>query len=169
MVRKVRPARFIRHLAALVRDDPQPTRTWTFDECGYTQTPYGLLLGLPTHALVYWQAVTTARPGDPGTGPEEPVHATPPPALTMPTLPTHGLTQIRQVEQYMGALLTQPGNTETETVRLYGDWERAAAVPYGLGVRFHNGSRICLYARHCLPAEHTLTQGEQAFRRRDVI
>ena len=169
MVRKVRPARFVQHLMNLVHQDPQPTGAWTFEECGYTATPYGLVLGLPTRALVYWQTCATAWPGESYDSPEQPARGQPPPAMTMPTLPTVQMTPLVNVERYMGALLTGCANEETAAVELYADRPRPGAIPYGLNVRFHNGARIFLYARHCLPAGRGYTEGDAPFRRRDAI
>lgn len=170
MVRNVRPARFAAHLLRLVREDPQPTGAWTFEEAGYTQCPYGLVLGLPTGAAVYLQCVATAWPGDDYMRPEQPVCGEPPPPMTMPLLPApQGVTQMVQVERYLGALLTGDGHRELASVELYADRERPGAVPYGLNAAFHNGSRIFLYARHCFPPGHQLTRGDAPFRRRDGI
>lgn len=170
MVRMVRPARFAQHLLDLVRADPQPTGAWSFGECGYTACPYGLVLGLPSRALVYWQCCATSWPGESYDDPEQPAHGPPPPALSMPTLPEAGLTQMAHVEGYVGALLTasrQEG--ELRAVELYANREQPGSVPYGMNLRWHNGSSVYLYARHCLPTGRQLTEGDAAFRRRDVI
>lgn len=170
MVRMVRPARFAQHLLDLVRADPQPTGAWHFTECGYTRAPYGIVLGLPSRALVYWQCVATSWPGEDYGQPEQPAHGPPPPAQSMPTLPEAGLTQMLLVERYLGALLTASRDDgELRTVELYGDRERPGAVAYGMNLRWHNGSSVFLYARHCLPVDRQLTEGDAPFRRRDVI
>jgi hypothetical protein len=170
MVPKVRTARFAQHLMDLVRADPQPTGAWTFQECGYTACPFGIVLGLPTRAFVYWQGVATARPGESYDDPEQPAHGPPPAALTMPTLPQAGLTQMIQVEGYVGALLTAAqGEGELRAVELYANREKPGSVPYGMNLRWHNGASIYLYARHCIPAGQQYRDGETAFRRRDVI
>lgn len=156
------------HLLALVAADAQPTDARTFTDCGYTQTPYGLVLRLPTGALVYWQTVATAWPGDDYGKPEQPAHGPPPTPLSMPVLPTAGITRMVQVERYAGALLTS-GDTEVASVALYADKPKPGAIPYGLTVRFHNGSVIYLYARHMFPAGHDLRPGDAPFRRRDAI
>lgn len=170
MVRKVRPARFAQHLLHLVRADPQPTGAWTLDECGYTQVRYGIVLGLPTRALVYWQSAANPPPGDHYDQPEQPAYGPPPPALTMPVLPDRALTQMGQVERYVGALLTASRDEgELRAVELYADRDPAPSVPYGMTLRWHNGASIYLYARHCLPVDRQLTEGDQPFRRRDVI
>lgn len=169
MVRMVRPARFVQHLTDLVRADPQPTAAWSFADCGYTQTSCGLVLGLPTRALVYWQTCATAWPGENYADPEQPAQGVPPPAMSMPVLPVQQITPMVNVERYMGALLTGCANEETSAVELYADRPHGGAIPYGLNVRFHNGARIFLYARHCLPAGQELTGADAAFRRRDAI
>lgn len=170
MVRMVRPARFAQHLLDLIRADDQPTGAWSFAECGYTACPYGVVLGLPSRALVYWQAVATSWPGESYDNPEQPAHGPAPPALTRPVLPATGLTQMTQVEGYVAALLTasrQEG--ELRVLERYADRERPGSVAYGMNLRFHNGASIYLYARHCLPSGHQLREGDAAFRRRDVI
>lgn len=169
MVPKVRPARFVQHLADLVRADPQATAAWTFAECGYTQTAYGLVLGLPTRALVYWQVVGALGPGERFEDPEQPARGVPPPSMSMPALPQASMIPMVTVERYVGALLTGAQDKETSAVSLYADRPVGRGVPYGLNVRFHNGARIFLYARHCVPAGGQLVPGEAAFRRRDAV
>lgn len=170
MVRMVRPARFAQHLRDLIRADDQPTGAWSFEECGYTACPFGVVLGLPSRALVYWQGVATSWPGESYDNPEQPAFGPPPRALTRPTLPPTGLTQMVQVEGYVAALLTaDQGEGELRALERYADREKPGAVAYGMNLRFHNGAAIYLYARHCLPVGRQLTEGDAPFRRRDVV
>lgn len=169
MVPKVRPARFVQHLIDLVRADNQPSAAWTFAECGYTQTAYGLVLGLPTRALVYWQAVGALPAAERFEDAEQPVRGMPPPPMSMPVLPQASMTPMVTVERYVGALLTGAQDKETAGVELYADRLRNRGIPYGLNVRFHNGAKVFLYARHCVPAGGKLVPGEEAFRRRDAV
>jgi hypothetical protein len=169
MVPKVRPARFVQHLIDLVRADPQPTAAWTFAECGYTQTAHGLVLGLPTRALVYWQACGALGPGERFENAEQPVRGMPPPPMSMPQLPAMATTAMVTVERYVGALLTGAQDKETSAVSLYADRPIGRGVPYGLNVHFHSGAKVFLYARHCVPAGGQIMPGEDAFRRRDGV
>jgi len=170
MVPKMRPARFAQHLLGLIRADDQPTHAWSFQECGYTACPYGVVLGTPSRALVYWQTVATSWPGESYDNPEQPAYGPPPPALTRPVLPESGLTQMVHVEGYVAALLTASRDEgELRVLERYADREKPGSVAYGMNLRFHNGAAIYLYARHCLPVDHRLTEHDRAFRPRDVI
>lgn len=161
----MRPARFAAFLQQLIRDDPQQTGAWPLAECGYTACPYGVVLGLPTRALVYLQGVSVPPPGESGgADAERVVHGTPPPPIRAPDLATAGLTPMVNVERYLGALITGAQCTEVAAVELYADREKAGAVPHGLNVRFHSGARICLYVRHAVPAGRQLRDGEKPFR-----
>lgn len=166
----MRPPRLQEHLAHLVHTDPQPTAARLFRAMGYTGSPYGLVLTLPTGALVYFQCAGTAWAGDDYSKPDRIEYGTPPPPISMPTLPTGtALTPLVQVERYLGALLTGAACGEVATVELYADRPRLGAVPYGLNVTFHNGAKGFVYARHCVPAGRVLMDGDTPFRRRDSI
>lgn len=166
----MRPPRLQEHLSYLVNADPQPTSARLLGHCGYTTVPYGIVLTLPTGALVYFQCAGTAWAGDDYSKPDRIEYGTPPPLISMPTLPTgSALTPLVQVERYLGALLTGAACGEVATVALYADRPRLGAVPYGLNVSFHNGARGFVYARHCVPAGRVLAGGDAPFRRRDSI
>lgn len=170
MVRDVRPARFETHLLQLIRDDPQPTGAWTFAACGVSDPPLGVVLGLPTGALVYLQCAALPYTGDHYDRPEQPATGPAPQPLSMPVLPSPaGLTPLVLVERYLGALLTADTGGELALLELYADRDKPTSVPHGLTAIFHNGSRIFLYARHCVPAGRQLNGGEAPFRRRDSI
>ena len=170
MVRNVRPTRFEPHLLQLIREDPQPTGAWTFAECGLSDPPMGVVLGLPTRALVYLQCVASPWPGDRYDQPEQVQYGDLPPPLSMPVLPSPaGLTGMVLVERYLGSLLTGHQGGELAAVELYADRAKPGAIPYGLNATFHNGSRIFLYARHCIPAGRQLGDHDAPFRRRDSI
>lgn len=170
IVPTMRPPRLQEHLAYLVRADPQPTEARLFRDTGYTDPPYGVVLSLPTGALAYLQCVGSAWPGDDYSKPDRIDYGPPPPAMTMPLLPTgSALTPLVLVERYLGALLTGAGCGEVATVDLYADRPRRGAVPHGLNVGFHNGAKGFVYVRHCVPAGRVLMPGDTPLLRRDSI
>lgn len=160
----MRPARFAAFLQQLIRDDPQDTGAWPLAECGYTGCPHGVVLGLPTRALVYLQCVASSPPGQQPGQEEQVVHGPPPPPIRAPDLAVAGLTPVVNVERYLGALLTGAQYPEVAAVELYADRPKQGAVPHGLNVRFHSGARIFLYVRHQVPAGRQLGEYDKPFR-----
>lgn len=160
----MRPARFAAFLQQLIRDDPQQTGAWPLAECGYTACPYGVVLGLPTRALVYLQCVASSPPGQRPDEEELVVHGAPPPPIRAPDLAVAGLTPMVNVERYLGALITGAQHLEVAEVKLYADREKQGAVPHGLNVRFHSGARIYLYVRHQVASGRQLAPHDKPFR-----
>jgi hypothetical protein len=150
-------------LADLIALDPQPTVTWSFADAAYTGAPFGLVLGLPTRAFVYLQAVG-AHPGDDHSRPERPVYGTPLPPMRCPTLPASGMTNLVDVQRYLGSLLCGAACAELAAVELYADRDRSHAVPHGLTTRWHNGGAVFLYFRHYVSTGRSLPEEERPFR-----
>lgn len=165
----MRPARFAPFLGELVAADGQDTAAVALADVGYTACPYGLVLRVPSGALVYLQVVTVSSTGHSVCVPERPVHGPAPVRMSEVVLPGAGLTALTNVERYLGALLTGPQCAEVRGVELFADRERPGAVPHGLTVWFHCGERAYVYARHCVTAGRELGHGARPFHRLDRV
>jgi hypothetical protein len=62
---------------------------------------------------------------------------------------------MRDLEQWLKALVINSGSREIDRVQAYSEAERAGTHPYGLAITWHNGGAAFAHLVHTLPAGRT--------------
>ncbi|MEU5426869.1 hypothetical protein AB0H73_14865 [Streptomyces olivoreticuli] len=116
--------------------------------------PYGLKITFTSGAQI-WSAITyNAAPGEKADEPEVPIEAEPPAEVPYPELLQGGKIPVRGAELYLAAALLNSNCPEITEVHGYSHSESPNINP-GLGVKFHNGSRIHMVFEHALRSGQT--------------
>ncbi|MDA2812522.1 hypothetical protein O4J56_17900 [Nocardiopsis sp. RSe5-2] len=157
----MRAHRFQDWLLGLINQDGDPaiTQAATFEQSGYTDRPFGIVLSLTSGGQVYLQVVRGSAGDGSDKLDEEPIVEGEPPAAVA-AHPIGGGGQIRSadVEGYLAALVTNAGSREVSGVERFSErTTKAYSDPQRFGVKvfFHSKAAISLLF------VHTLRSGDQ--------
>lgn len=127
---------------------------------------------LATGAQIYLQWVGGAPPtGAAPAGEPDPAVTGPAPApVQVPELATRGHLRTADVEQHLAALLANGGHDQIVDVSGYSTDPKLGSdtQPYGIRVRFHDGSEVYALFRYTLPRGAAPSSGGEFKQREEV-
>ncbi len=116
-------------------------------KAGYGDCPCGVEVWLPSGAVLYLQAVTTAPSPT-----ARPTAAGEWLAVEEVVLPQEGPTELALVERWLAWRIAGAGADRVEGVELFqAGPRRPTSVPYGLALWLRGGGRAWVYVRHPTP------------------
>ncbi|MEU3602694.1 hypothetical protein ABZ714_28860 [Streptomyces sp. NPDC006798] len=143
----MRTARFLPFASEALSKAPDIQDVTSWDRGDHTK---GLKISFTSGAQLWVGVTMTTAPGERIEQPESPVHGDAPDEVALPDLYEDGKITPDRAKKYIAAALTHAHCDEIETVYPYSD---EAANP-GVGVKFHNGSRIyCLFTQTARPGQ----------------
>jgi hypothetical protein len=127
---------------------------------------------LATGAQIYLQWIGGAPPsGSAPVGEPDPVVTGPAPApVQVPELATRGNLRTADVEQHLAALLNNGGHDQLADVSGYSADPKMGSdqQPYGIRIRFHDGSAVWALFRYTLPRGQQPSSGGEFKQREEV-
>jgi hypothetical protein len=145
----MRPQRFQEFAVNTFRAGKEVTNATPWTE--QTKRPFGVKVHFSTGAQLWLGITAMAAPGEDYSQPETPVSSEPPADMAVPELYVNGKVSIAKAELYLAALINNAGSAEVARVYGYSDRPTPAMHP-GLGVDFHNGSKIQMVFVHAVRA-----------------